>query len=238
MFEWLKRFPWRPSRVTLIAAGLVVAGMMLTAVSEGFLVLVGIGMFGPGVLRELGWVHDKDEFQKRGIHRAGYHAFLVTGIVAALFAAYLRSGDRGLKDLDELATLFLALLWCTWLFSHLLSYWGPQKTAIRILLSFGTLWAIFNILGNLKHPVTMLMQVLGTAAPFFVLAFLAKRWPRVTGALLLAAAVAFMILFGWHDFTSPDLVTHLLVSLLFLGPLVGSGIALLVPGIVDRRIEK
>ena len=229
MSDLFERFPWRPSRVTLIAAVLVVAGMMLTAVSEGFLVLVGIGMFGPGVLRELGLVHDKDEFQRRGMHRAGYHAFLVTGIVASFFAAYLRSGDRGLVDLDELATLFLALLWFTWLFSHLISYWGPQKTAIRILLAFGSLWALFNIFSNMKNPVAMLMQLLVTAAPFFVLALLAKRWPRISGVLLLAVSITFTIFFGWHDFTSPDLVTHLLVMLLFLGPLIGSGIALLRP---------
>jgi hypothetical protein len=238
MAERLRRFPWRPSRVTLIATGLIVIGMLLTAVNEAFLVLVGIGMFGPGVLRELGLVHDKDEFQKRGVHRAGYHAFLVAGIVATLFAAYLRSGDRDLKDLEELATFFLALLWFTWLFSYLLSYWGAQKTAIRILLTFGSLWALFNIFSNLKHPVAMLMQVLGTAAPFFVLAFTAKRWPRVTGVLLLAASIAFMIFFEWHDFTSPNLVTHLLVMLLFLGPLVGSGIALQRPGMVETRVEE
>jgi hypothetical protein len=238
MTERITRFPWRPSRLTLIATGLIVVGMLLTGVNEAFLVLVGIGMFGPGVLRELGLVHDKDEFQKRGVHRAGYHAFLVAGIVATLFAAYLRSGDRDLKDLEELATFFLALLWFTWLFSYLLSYWGAQKTAIRILLTFGSLWALFNIFGNLKHPVAMLMQLLGTAAPFFVLAFTAKRWPRVTGVLLITASVAFMIFFGWHDFTSPDLVTHLLVMLLFLGPLVGSGIALLRPGVVERSVEE
>lgn len=238
MPEFLKRIPWRPSRVTLVATGLIVIGMMMTAVNEGFLVLVGIGMFGPGVLRELGLVHDKDEFQRRGMRRAGYHAFLVAGIIASLFAAYLRSGDRGLKDLDELATLFLALLWFTWLFSFLLSYWGPQKTAVRILLSFGTLWALFNIFGNMKHPVAMLMQLLIGAAPFFVLAFAAKRWPRIAGVLLLAASIALMFFFGWHDFNNPELVTQLLVMLLFLGPLVGSGIALLRPGIVDRRTEE
>ena len=219
MSERLKLFPWHPSRVTLIASGLIVLGMALTWINWAFFILVGIGMLGPGVLRELGWVHDKDEFQRRGAHRAGYHAFLVAGIVASLFVAFIRSGERNLKDPEELATLFLSVLWFTWLFSYLISYWGPQKTAIRILLSFGTLWALFNIIGNLKSPVAMLMQVLVTAAPFFVLAFVAKHWPRVTGVLLLCASVAFMIFFGWHNkFTSPDLVTQLVVMLLFLGP--------------------
>jgi hypothetical protein len=71
MSEHLKRFPWRPSLVTLVATGLIVLGMALTWVNWAFFILVGAGMFGPGVLRELGWVHDRDEFQRRGIHRAG-----------------------------------------------------------------------------------------------------------------------------------------------------------------------
>jgi hypothetical protein len=237
MLGFLKRFPWRPSPVTLIATILIVTGFMLTAVNWWFFIPVGIVMFGPGVMRELDLVHDKDEFQKRGAHRAGYHAFLVAGIVASLFIAFTRSGERNLKDPEELATLFLSVLWFTWLFSFLISYWGPQKTAIRILLCFGTLWALFNIFDNLKHPVAMLMHLLVAAAPFFVLAFVAKRWPRSAGILLLAASVALMIFFGWHDFSSPDLVTQLVVMLLFLGPLVGSGIALLRPGVVERRPE-
>ena len=72
------------------------------------------------------------------------------------------------------------------------------------------------------------------AAPFFVLAFVAKRWPRTAGVLLLAASIALMFFFGWHDFANPELVTQLLVMLLFLGPLVGNGIALLRPGVVER----
>jgi len=43
---------------------------------------MGVGAFGPGILRELGWLKDQDEFQRRAAHRAGYHAFAVTGLVA------------------------------------------------------------------------------------------------------------------------------------------------------------
>jgi fatty acid desaturase len=105
-------------------------------------------------------------------------------------------------------------------------------------MTFGTLWLIFNIMGNLKSPVAILMQVLGTAAPFFVLAFMARRWPRIAGVLLLATAVTLMIFFGWHDFTSPDLVNQPVVMILFLGPLVGSGIALLRTGVFETREEE
>jgi len=238
MPERLRRFPWRPSRVTLFAGGLIALGILLTSVNWGFVVLVAAGMFGPGVLRELGCICDKDEFQRRGDHRAGYHAFLAAGIAAFLLVAYVRSGERHLEDSEELATLFLSLLWLTWLFSSLISYWGPHKTAERILLTFGVLWLLFNIAGNLKNPVSMLMQVLFTAAPFFVLAFTARRWPRITGLLLLAASVAFVVFFGWYEIQPSGLVNQLVIMTLFLGPLLVSGIALLRPRSAETSKEE
>ena len=66
-----KWIPWRPSPVTVIAAALVIGGMALTGVNWGFVGLVGLGTFGPGVLRELGWLRDKDEWQLRAAQRAG-----------------------------------------------------------------------------------------------------------------------------------------------------------------------
>jgi hypothetical protein len=72
------------------------------------------------------------------------------------------------------------------MFSSLFSYWGPHKTAFRILFIFGCAWGIFNILGNLRNPIAMIMQLLVTTAPFFALAFISRRWPRVAGGLLVS----------------------------------------------------
>ena len=66
--KWIQ---WHPSRATLIATGVVIAGVMLTGWNWWFLILVGLGSFGPGVLRELGWLNDKDEFQLRAAQRSG-----------------------------------------------------------------------------------------------------------------------------------------------------------------------
>ena len=217
---------WHPAPATFIGAGLVLLGFLLADVRWWFVALCGVGAFGPGILRELGWLRDKDEFDRRTAQRAGYHAYLVTGLVAFVLVAYLRSGERQLKHPEELATLFLALLWFTWLLSSLLSYWGPRKATSRLLIGFGIAWLLFNIADSLHDFVALVMQSL-LAAPFFVLALVARRWPRLAGVLLLAAAISLFFFLGFHRRGPAELVDSGLVLILFLGPLVAGGVALL-----------
>ena len=229
MAEPEARERWRPTRTSVVAGAMVIVGLGLTELSWWFLLLVALGSFGPGVLREMGWLHDKDEFQRRTDHRAGYHAFLASGLVACVLVAFLRSGERAVQNPEGLATLFLALLVFTWLFSSLLAYWGAQKTATRILIGFGCAWLAFTIASNVGRewsgwPALLLHPLL--TAPFFVLAWLARRRPQVTGILLLAASVCFFFLFRMH--TEVDLEG--VVPIFFLGPLLASGVALLAEG--------
>jgi len=221
---------WRPTRTSLFAGGLILIGFWLTSVSWWFLLLVGLGTFGPGVLREMGWLGDKDEFQRRADHRAGYHAFLTAGFAAFGLVAFFRSGERVVRDSEELATLFLALLWFTWFLSSLLAYWGTEKTVVRILSVFGFAWLGFAILGNVGSewsgwPALLLHPLL--SAPFFVLAWVSKRWPRPAGILLLVAALFFFQFFQMFRRDNLALVTEGVTFILFLGPLLASGIALL-----------
>ncbi len=131
----------------------------------------------------------------------------------------------------ELATFFAALLWFTWMFSSLITYWGARKTAQRVLLFYGGAWMLFNILDEFAHPMALLMQSLLTV-PFFLGAWLSRKWPRIAGAFLLAAAVVLFILIGrLHLARGFALVVSAITLLLFVGPLVASGIALLArPG--------
>lgn len=235
-FGW---FRWRPSPATLIAGGVVLLGFVLAQWYRwGFIALIGIGTFGPGILRELGWLNDQDEFQRRAANRAGYHAFIVTGLAAFLIYAYTRSGDT-LKEAEELSLVYIALLWFTWMFSSLFTYWGPHKTALRVLLVFGCVWGVFNIIGNLRNPVAMVMQLLVTTAPFFVLAYVSRRWPRVAGGLLVALSVFFlMVYFGTARFDRLLFLVKIATAVLFVGPLLASGVALLKPREEQRvRVE-
>jgi hypothetical protein len=231
---------WRPTRTNLVAGGMVVVGFMLTGISWWFLLLAGLGTFGPGILREMGWLCDKDEFQRQAGYRAGYHAFLTAGLVCFCLMAFLRSEERMVKDPEEFATLFLAILWFTWFLSSLLDYWGPKKTAARILCAFGSVWLVFTIVSNLGPEWTgwtaLLLHPLLTL-PFFALAWLSHRWPRTTGALLLVASIFFMQLFGFFRSSPLGLVTRCITFTLFLGPLLASGIALLCSGENDEAGE-
>ena len=222
---------WRPSRTNLVAGGMVIGGFLLTSLSWWFLMLTALGTFGPGILRELGWLHDKDEFQRQAAHRAGYHAFLTVGLVAFFLMAFFRTGGT-VEHPHRLVTFILALLWFTWFFSSLLAYWGPQKTAARILIAFGSVWLVFTIVSNLGPEWTgwlaLLLHPL-LAAPFFVLAWLSTRWPRVAGVLLLVVSAFLFVLLVLPTIARTSILEAFtgLVFILFLGPLLTSGVALL-----------
>ena len=231
---------WRPTRTNLIAGGLVIAGFLLTEVNWWFFLLAAAGTFGPGILREIGWLRDKDEFQRQAAYRAGYHAFLAVGVVAFILVAFFRSGGT-VEHPQRLVSFLLALLWFTWFFSSLLAYWGAQKTVTRVLIAFGSVWLVFAIISNLGPewtgwPALLLTPLL--AAPFFVLAWVSGRWPRVAGVLLLIAAAGFLVLELPH--VARTSVLEVITDsefILFFGPLFTSGVALLCAGKSDRPEE-
>ncbi len=219
----------RPAPATLIGAALVVLGILLTAVDWRFLGLCALGTFGPGILREWGWVKDKDEFQMRAVHRAGYHAYLAGGLTAFVLVGLIRSAGEAVELGDELVTLLLAVLWFTWLLSSLYSYWGPRRTVSRILLIFGSVWLLFNIIGNIEHGIISLLMQSLLAVPFFLLAWAARRWPRIAGVFLLLVTAFFFYFFRLYEIFGPDPLVkgRFMVIVLFLGPLAASGVMLL-----------
>ena len=220
------RLGWHPSPATLISAGVVTLGFLLTDVSWWFIALSGLGAVGPGILRELGWLRDKDEFARRAAQRAGYHAFLVTALAGFVIAGYTRSGERHLRNPEELTTLFLALLWFTWLASSLLAFWGARRATMRILLGFGICWLLFCMADSWQHPLGMLIHCL-PAAPFFLLAWLSRRWPRVTGALLIVVGSLMYIVFRFWTNSRGGIISQTCTAVLLIGPLLASGLALL-----------
>lgn len=222
---------WQPTATTWLAGSLVVSGSVLAGLfGAWFLLLAALGAFGPGVLREAGWLRDKDELQLRAAHRAGYHAYVACGIAAFVSLAYLRSGIRDAADSQNLALLFLALLWCTWFLSALLSYWGPRKTAARILTAVGVFWLALMIINNLGPGWSgwpaLLVQSL-PAVPLFALAWTAPRWPRTTGAGLLALSLLTLILLAEPARSDTGPIEQVIRVLLFFGPLLACGVSLL-----------
>ena len=222
---------WQPTATTWLAGSLVVGGSVLAVLyGAWFLLLTALGAFGPGVLREAGWLRDKDELQLRAAHRAGYHAYVTCGIAAFVSLAYFQSGVRDVADSQNLALLFLALLWCTWFLSALLSYWGPRKTAARILTALGAFWVALMIISNLQPEWSgwpaLLVQLL-PAVPLFVLAFTSPRWPRITGIGLLALALLTLFLLAEPAQNGTGPIEQVIRVLLFFGPLLACGVSLL-----------
>ncbi len=217
----------RPATATLVGGTLVVAGILLADVSWWFLVLSGLGASGPGLLRELGLLKDQDEFARRAAQRAGYHAFLATGLFGFVLVALVRVTKGELKNPGELATLMLAMLWLTWFLSSLLTFWGPRKASLRLLLSFGVAWLAFALADAGSAPLGWLMASL-PALPFFAAALLLRRWPRLAGALaVLVAAFMYWFCGYWSNDRMGGLIVNTGVALLLCGPLVGCGLALL-----------
>ena len=147
---------------------------------------------------------------------------------------YLRSGDRNVEEPEVAVSLILAILWFTWFLSSLLSYWGPQKTVSRVLYGFGWVWLVFNIVGNLTDPIALIMQSL-VAMPFFLLAYVAKRWPQIAGVVLIAVSAFFFYFFHLYEIFGPNPLEkgRGMVIILFMGPLLVSGIILLRNRVVE-----
>lgn len=224
--SWRKR---RPTTVTLIGGAVFIVGLMLTAVSWWFLLVVAAAAVVPGLLREFGVLRDQDEFQRQAARKAGYHAYLAGLIVTFLFAAAFRAGAPVEAEPGEIAELALIVMWFTWFLSWLLAYWGPQRTASRLLYIFGTVWLVFNVLGNLTSFVALIMQSL-LAVPFFLLGWASKRWPRPVGILLILTSLFFANMFDTFEriFSADPFDNGApFVLILFIGPLLASGIALL-----------
>jgi len=218
---------WLRSPVNLVASTLVIGGFLLTSIDEIWALLMGAGIFGPGILREFGWLQDKDEFQLRAARRAGYHAYLVGGLMIFTLVALYRHEEPFIEEPSSLVLSIFVVVWFTWLLSSLLSYWGALKMAKRLLFAFGTVWLLFNIAAGEGNWVTSAMQSL-LAVPFFAAALLAQRFPRLVGLLLIAVSIFLFFLFGWQEiFAVKPFKGGLEAIVLFLGPLVVSGVALL-----------
>ena len=141
---------------------------------------------------------------------------------AAAVLAWRRKDDAE----EETVKLFEGLpWWVKWVAVPLIAivvFGGLIASAIGFLF-----WLLFNVLGNLRDPVAMVMQCL-VALPFFVLAFSSRRFPRVTGVILLAFAIFAFVAFDLHTaFLSSENFGKMAVILLLWLPLTYSGVSLL-----------
>ena len=121
----------------LIAGALVLLGLVGSFVGPDRLILLaGLGMFGPFVLRESGVLPWRDEFQRETTLRAGMHALLAVGVLVTATMATQGYGGINLPMDSIRASTVLLVLGLTWILSKILQFWGAQRGAFRLLTAY------------------------------------------------------------------------------------------------------
>ncbi len=212
-----------------IPIALATIGMVLGfTVHMAFNILTALGLFGPGLLREFGLLRDRHEDQRRIATTAGHRAYLLGGLML-MVVILIRSW--GVLDLDHervSAALVLIFFLETYFLSYLFGFWGATRASFRILATFGSFWLAFIGLSHAQEPLAALPE-LGVPAVLFALAFAGRRWPRPTGALLLALSVFAFFFFGIHRIFAGE-TRRIPALLLMIVPMLACGFALVRAG--------
>jgi len=217
--------------IDVLVFAAVAVGLTLASLGyQQFLILAGAGAFGPGILRQFGLLKSRDEFQRQASIVAGYRAYLVGGVYAMILLLILPWADLGsVVEAGKSATdtiLFIMLI--TYVVSYLFHFWGARKAAYRILLVAGVGMAgyVLALCFLYDFPWSqMLVGFLTWSAPPILLALLSRRFPRGSGLILIVLSVGGLAFLQTRQFGIPTMAW--IYRLLFVAPLVASGIGLL-----------
>ncbi len=151
----------QPSRrlpsIDWIALGLGVLALALSRIQapgwSSWVGLVGLAVFGPPLLRELGWLKDEDEFSRDMRWRAGFHAALILALFLflnkALYPLIASHPDAMARKIWFFPPDYLReSLVLVFLLSFLIQYWGAPKGVFRILLGIAGI-SIIELVGVL-----------------------------------------------------------------------------------------
>jgi hypothetical protein len=228
-----------------IGLGLVVLGGVGAVINVPALALMSLGVLGPTLLRELGWLKDDDDFTRRIAHRAGFHALAVTVALLAVNRLLMRmgsdlppafAGDGLYFPLENTIQTGLGVF----AISYVLQYWGSRLGAVRVLVGVAVLivlTGLSNLLISLRFDhasdPAFLLLVVAIAAAIVGLAWLTARRPRIGGAVLLVLLFCALVGLGREIAglgTMPDhvhsqgmfwgLTTVLLSLLVLFGPVI------------------
>ncbi len=221
----------RSSPVGFTAFVLFVAGLWLGVTAHrGFMILMAMGAFGPGILRQLGLLNDLDEFQKEAAAKAGLRAYLA-GAVFLMVVLIAQSWHRLDLGNDQIpASSVVTFMLVVYYASYCLSFWDARKAVSRVLLAFGVFWLAFVVLSHASEPRVLLGEGLLVPGPFILCAILCRWWPRIIGLVLLGVGVWAMYFFHMLPIgeTDPQRVFQKvsMIALIPL-PLAVSGLALI-----------
>jgi hypothetical protein len=224
------------SELSLAGLILVLLGVFLSAsVHIGFFALVGLGAFGPAALRQFGFVHDLDEFQREAVARAAHRAYLVTGLFLTAVVIAQQWEVRRFGDDLVPASLVLTLSLVVYGGSYALSFWEAPKAASLVLFTIGLFWLVFTVLSNGNQPLVAVVEGLAVAGPFIGAALVSRKWPRVVGAILILLSVG--ALFFFHLIPLRLIPAERLFAKLFVVILVPVPMATIGLALIDRTAD-
>jgi hypothetical protein len=158
-----------------------------------------------------------DERQMTIQHRSGNIAFAVMLIACIVMAVKLESDKN---PAWEMFTMVIVIGLAARALSSVLLVKNPREGSIKIIITAGLLITLFSVmdggsfLGALKQSVPGL-AVVG-------LGFLARKFPRTIGVLILTAAAALAVIILMKGITIAQIGTALLVAV----PLAAAGVCL------------
>lgn len=229
----------RKSPVGVIAFLLFVAGLWLGVTTHrGFMILMVLGAFGPGVVRQFGLLNDLDEFQKEAAARSGLRAYLVSAIflMVVIIAQSWHRLDLGNEPVP--AATVVAVMLVVYYSSYCLSFWDVPTAVSRVLLAFGLFWLAFVVLSHAGEPASLLAEGLVVPGPFILCAILCRWWPRIVGLMLLAASVGAIFFFHMLPIVETDLqrvFQNIFMMALIPLPLAIAGVALVMSPREERQ---
>ena len=218
------------SRVGWLALALVVVGLALgAAVHKGFMILMAMGAFGPGVLRQFGLLNDLDDFQKEAAAQAGLRAYLVAAIFLMVVLITQGWDVLSLSNDGVPASAIVTMMLVIYYSSYCLTFWDARKAVSRILLAFGLFWLAFSIMSHGSEPTVLLGEGLVVPGPFILCAVLCRWWPCAIGLVLLIASVGAIFFFHMLPLSGTDpqeVFRNIFMIALIPLPLSVSGVAL------------
>jgi hypothetical protein len=186
--------------MTIVTLVLVIGGWLAADQGPDWLIgLSFLGLFGSLILREVGVLRWRDEFQREAVMRAGMHALIAVGLVVTLVMATQGFGGTSYMggpveyaDAFPVSVVFWVLA-VTWGLSWLLQFWGARQGAFRILLMFmavltlvATVSLVFTALRGHQQQLHAIITGYGQLAMGWLAVMACRRWPRVTGTALVA----------------------------------------------------
>ncbi len=207
-------------------------------------VIVGLGLFGPYLLRELGFLPWCDEFQREIFMRSGMHALLGVGILVTAIMAIEGVGGRTdlegnwlMKDSMTASTVLLVLA-VIWILSRLLQYWGTLIGSRRFLIGYfsisfvGISIVFVSVLGHgIGFSFSKWFLAFAQIGWIGILALGVYRWPRIVGFLLLgtlATTAPHIIAIAGQNMGEPAWVGVIVETCVLILPLLIPGFALVL----------